>query len=268
MSEENKELVTEINEMNDFINNDIVQVEEVKEVKGEEPKVESLEPEPEPEKVVTKEEPTPEPVVEDPRDKEIADLRSKLAEKESKPKEVIKKEEPKEETFTEQDFIGTVDPDDLYRDPKVMNGVLNKIYQQAVKDARNLGSEQVLKSLPEIVKENIRVLDNLKTLRDSFYGENPDLKPFQKVVATVFEEVASANVDKDFEEVMKLVGPEVRSRLGLQKELTAKLKEVKKEENRSPRLPSKGSRSGGFSSKPSTDSLQAELEEMTKTLRG
>ena len=198
-----------------------------------------------------------EPKVEEPkviesdgRDQIIADLQSRLAAKEAK------KEEPKIE---DQDFLGEVDLDELTRDPKEFNKVLNKIYQKAVMDTRS----SVVETLPEIVKTNIAIMNELKSTSDRFYEDNKDLQPFRKVVSVVFDELASASPTKNYSDLIKEVAPEVRKRLNITKKV--EVKEVKKSDP--PKLPQKGSKSGKSQDSPNIEPLQAELEEMTKTLR-
>jgi hypothetical protein len=189
----------------------------------------------------------------DERDRTIADLRAKLAER-----EVVKepvREPPK--LPEEQDFIGEVDLDELTRDPKEFNKVLNKIYQKAVVDTRS----SVVETLPEIVKTNIQIMNELKATSERFYDENKDLQPFKKVVAVVFDELAASNPNRSYNEIIKDVAPEVRKRLDLKKEV----KEPTTKKVESPKLPQKGGRVGR-SDKPTLEPLQAELEEMNRVI--
>jgi hypothetical protein len=186
----------------------------------------------------------------DGRDQIIADLQARLNAKEAK------REEPKIE---DQDFLGEVDLDELTRDPKEFNKVLNKIYQKAVMDTRS----SVVETLPEIVKTNIAIMNELKSTSDKFYEDNKDLQPFRKVVSVVFDEIAAASPTKNYSDLIKEVAPEVRKRLNITKKV--EVKEVKKSDP--PKLPQKGSKSGKSQDSPNIEPLQAELEEMTKTLR-
>jgi hypothetical protein len=186
----------------------------------------------------------------DGRDQIIADLQARLNAKEAK------REEPKIE---DQDFLGEVDLDELTRDPKEFNKVLNKIYQKAVMDTRS----SVVETLPEIVKTNIAIMNELKSTSDKFYEDNKDLQPFRKVVSVVFDEIAAASPTKNYSDLIKEVAPEVRKRLNITKKV--EVKEVKKSDP--PKLPQKGSMSGKSQDSPNIEPLQAELEEMTKTLR-
>jgi hypothetical protein len=216
--------------------------------------------------VEDKKEPEPEP---DEKDKTIADLRAKLAESEAKPKVETKPEvrsEVKETTPEpiEQDFIGELDVDELTRDPKEFNRLLNKVYRQASKDTR----ESVMSTLPDIVKSNIAIMEDLKKASEQFYTDNSDLAPFKKVVATVFEELVAANPNKPYGDLIKDVGPDVRKRLGLP-EKTSSNKQPEDKSNKSdnpPRLPHKGGKAGRVSDTPSVNPLQSEIGEMNKTL--
>jgi len=219
----------------------------------EEPIVEAKSEPPEPEAKEEPKEPQP-----DERDKTIIELRSKIAELETKkiePKVEPKKEEPK---FDDQDFLGEIDLDELTRTPSELNKVFNKIYQKAVLDTRS----GIMQTLPDVVKENITVMNELRETSERFYAENEDLKPFKKVVATVFEEIASANPNKNYGDLIKDVGPEVRSRLNLPK--STPNKETPK--SSPPKLPKSGTRAGQPSNEPTVDPLQAELEEMNKVI--
>lgn len=161
----------------------------------------------------------------------------------------------------DEDFIGDMDLDEIIRDPKEFNKLLNNIYKKGVESAKKInidGSEGILKAIPEIVKSNIAIVSSLKKASEEFYNENEDLKPFKKVVAAVFEEVVAANPDKSYTENLKGVGDEVRKRLNLKKEAISKKKEA-------PKLPkSKGSRRQ--KSKPSTEGIASEIDAMNKSI--
>jgi hypothetical protein len=210
-----------------------------------------------------KEEVKEEEVIPNEKEVELANLRAEV-ESLKKAKEPEKKEEVKEEvtTFEETDFIGDLDLDDLTRDKTAFNKILNAVYSKGVNDARKLTSEKVLLSIPDIVKNNITLLSQLKEASDKFYTENKDLEPFKRVVAATFEEVAAANPGKKYDELMKLVAPEARKKLDLHKKVDA---DKKKDP---PRLPQKDSNKRNVpNEKPNTSALQNELDEMNKTIR-
>ena len=203
----------------------------------------------------------------DEKDKIILALRTKLAEKETvKEPEKKEEEEVKEEPlkFVDQDFVGELDIEEVLRDPKEFNKLLNTIYQKAVTDTRQILGEGVLRSIPDIVKTNITVMTNLKKASDKFYVDNKDLVPFKKVVATVFEELASENPGKKYDEILDEVGTEVRKRLDLKKEAVKKDVDDKDDP---PKLHRKKGKAGGpEDEKPNTSSLQNDISKMNTTL--
>jgi hypothetical protein len=165
--------------------------------------------------------------------------------------------------LAELDFLGGADIDDLTRDPAQFNKLLNQVYKKGVEAARGevrLGSEGILRSIPDVVKNNIQIVSVLKKASDEFYTSNPDLKPFKKVVANVFEELASENPDKSYKDLLVNVEAETRKRLDLHKKATAN------NDNKPPRLPRAKGGKRGPQDKPNTDPLLAELEEMNNTL--
>ena len=165
--------------------------------------------------------------------------------------------------FTNEDFLGNIDLDDPTRDPEKFNELLNSVLKKGMDLARGIttkGNENVLKSIPDIVKSNIAIVTNLKKASDKFYADNKDLKPWKQAVASVFEEIAAKNPDKTIEENLNIVGDEVRSRLKLKKEAI----DQNKKKN-PPKLPgNKGSKRGN--TKPETEGIAAEIEAMNKSI--
>ena len=263
-----KEIQRDVDLMNKTFNED---AEEVEEPEVEEPEVEEtelepeLEPEPEPEEPeepAEELEPEPEPEESelDERDQTIADLRAKLAEKESIKESAT--EPPATEaplTFDDQNFLGELDLDDVISDPKAFNQLLNKLYQRAVTDTRKVLGEGILRSIPDIVKSNIVITNNLQKTSEQVFADNKDLKPFRKVVAAVFEEVYAKNPDKTYDEVLKEVADESRIRLDLHKK-------AQPEKQSPPRLPRSKSRPGRPDNKPPLTGIENELEAMNKIL--
>ena len=234
------------------------------------PEPPAAKPEPEPQ-------PEPEPKPDD-KDSIIESLRARVAELESarspkpepaptdEPEPKPKPEPPKPQlTLEEQDFIGDLDVDDLVENKEGLNKLLNAVYAKAVSDTQKVVGEGVLKSIPDIVKTNIITVENLRKASEEIYNSNEDLKPFKKVVAAVFEEIASENPDKPYTELMDEVADETRSRLELVKKATDKTPNQNNNSN-PPRLPQKKSKPGNTRAKPQTNSLLNELEEMNKTL--
>lgn len=227
------------------------------EPKAEEPPPEPT-PEPEPAPEPSAETPPPEPVPQlDERDKLIEELRAKLAEKE-KPVEPAKAPTT-EAPISEKDFVGQTDLDDLTRDPKELNKAFNKIYQQAVRDTRS----ELLRTLPDVVKSNIAIMTTLREATERFYDENKDLKPFKKVVAAVFEELAPTKPNSTYGDIVKDVAIESRKRLGLPEPKPQDSQQPKKS---TPTLPQKGGRAGRMTEKQHVDPLRSELDDMIKVI--
>ena len=238
-------------------------IDEEEVIKDEEETTDDESPEPvikEQEADITQDEQSPE----DDKDKIIAELRKKLDAKEDKkePEQEVK-EPPKQPTFDVQEFIGEdEDIEDLIREPGKFNEMLNKVYQKAVTDTQKTLGEGVLRSIPDIVRSSVDMIDRLRNMNTKFYTDNQDLSPFKKVVAAVFEEIASDNPDKEMEALLPMVADESRKRLELHKKATDKVT------RKSPRLPTRKGRMTITEDKPNTDPLLNELQEMNKVLGG
>ena len=203
------------------------------------------------------------PIEEDPRDIELRELREKIVGLETPapaPEPEPDPEPPAEEPIPQEDFLGETDLDELTRDPKLFNALLNKIYTKARTDARSdvkLGNESVVKAIPDIVKNNIALTATLKKVNEDFYAENADLVPWKKAVATVFEEKMSENPGKSYKDLLPDVAKEVRTRLSLRKEAI--------DTTKPPKLPTKKS-GKRQSTKPDVTQLQSDMDEMDKAL--
>ena len=263
----------DVSQMNDIFNGIASEIDATPEPEQEpEPVVEEavIEPESEPEPVLDAEpEPTAEPEVVEPtddKDKIIEELRAQVAKLTAKEPEPLPEPEPQtqvlpDEPIADFDFIGDLDMGELYDSPKKFNNLLNSIYKKAVTDTRKSLAEGVLRTIPDIVKANIVTVTGMQKASQDFYEKNADLEPFKKVVAVVFEEMASSNPGKSYKEVIKLVAPEVRKRLGLQR------KALEKAGAKPPNLPRPGGRQARAATKPDLDPLQNELEAMNNSLR-
>lgn len=207
------------------------------------------------------------------KDKIIENLRAQLNEKSEIPTENKMEKSEKDESkkveplkFEEQDFIGDLDLDDLVRDKVAFNKILNAVYAKGVNDSKQIATEGVLNSIPDLVRHNVDLYSTLKEVSDNFYKENNDLTPFKRVVAAVFEEISAASPDKTYAELMKLTAPEVRKRLELHKQAVKNT--PTEDKGKPPRLP--GVKSGQRqtpSEKPSTSAIEKEISEMNSTLR-
>ena len=205
---------------------------------------------------------------EDPRDKELRELREEIDEL-KKPKPEPTEAPPTKAPSTdipigEEDFLGDVDLDELTRDPKSFNQVLNKIYKKAREDARldiRQSGESVVRSIPDIVKNNITITSKLQEAQKKFYEDNEDLVPWKTAVATVFQEKMTEDPGKRYDEILPEVAVEARRRIGLGKEIDNKGKEDKP-----PKLPGKGKSGPRTPTKPDLTTFEKELNDMDKAL--
>lgn len=191
----------------------------------------------------------------DDRDQIIADLRTKLNEKDVTTKTPTTKAPM---VFEEQNFLKDLDLEDVTRDPKEFNKLLNSIYQKAVTDTQKTVSTEVTQSIPDM----INVVSNLQKATDDFYNKNKDLEPFKKVVAHVFDDLITANPNKSYAKVMLDVAQETRKRLELPKPTNKKV-----DKGTPPRLPSKKKKPGRTDHKPKPSSLEEGIDAMNTSLR-
>ena len=173
------------------------------------------------------------------------------------------KSEPEPKVEVEEiDFIGDADMDEVTRDPKEFNKILNKIFVQGGDNLRTQITEGVLRAIPDMVKNNVATVISLKESSDQFYKDNKDLEPFKKVVGVVFEEIAAKNPDKKFSEILDDVNTESRKRLELYKKT---VDNEPKPGNKPPKLPKIKGQQREPSKKPDISPMQAEIDEMNKS---
>ena len=196
--------------------------------------------------------------------KENDELRKKL--NESAVKKTFKTKAPTTATpFEEIDFLGEdIDLDDLTRNSSVFNKMLNKVYKMGVEASRKF-QETTLRNIPEIVKSNVVVQATLKKKVDEFYEANKDLKPFKKVVASVYEELASENPDWDIVKTFNETEKETRKRLELHKKAGASTHAPTTDAPRKgPKFPK--TKSSRERQKPKTSHLLSEIDKMNENL--
>lgn len=199
--------------------------------------------------------------VPDERDQTIADLRAKLAEKDLGPKPADAPTTLTPLELESQDFIGDADVEGLTTNKEALNKLLNSVYSKGIVDARKIINEGVAKTIPPLVTDQMSMATQMKEIKDNFYGENEDLKPFPNVVSTIFEELAKENPTETYINIIKSVAPEVRKRLNLPEY-------TKKVDNKGnpPKLPRKKGKSGRSQPKPKTSSVESELDAMNEVL--
>lgn len=177
--------------------------------------------------------------------------------------------EPKPESvlkLDEIDFIGKADVDEIIRDSAEFNKLLNKIYAQGVDTTRKVLGENILRGIPDIVKNNVTTVIALREMSNQFYRDNEDLKPFEKVVGAVFEEIAAENPDKKISEMIGDVEKETRKRLELYKKAIEPKPKPKLDEPITPRLPGVRGQRRESQLKPDVSPMLNEIDEMNKIL--
>lgn len=217
----------------------------------EEPKLKSKEEEPK-----TSAPTTEAPAESDEKDQVIADLRTRLEEKETPKSKPPTTEAPV--VFKDHDFLGETDIEDITSDPAELNKLMNKIYQQAVKDTRS----EITVRTPELVRSNMEVFTEIKEATDKFYEANEDLGQFRRVVSAVFDDLRIKAPDKKYDELLNDVATESRIRLGLQKPTENK----SLDKGKPPKLPRKKGKSGKPQDKPNITPIESEIGMMNETL--
>ena len=161
----------------------------------------------------------------------------------------------------EVDFLGSdTDLDELTRDARVFNTLLNKVHKAGIEAGRKF-QETTLRNIPDIVKSNVTIQATLKKKVEDFYDESKDLKPFKKVVSAVYEELQAENPDWDIDKIFKETETETRKRLELHRKATSTDAPTTKAP-RDPVFPkTKTSRQRRA---PKTSPLLSEIDEMNK----
>lgn len=167
--------------------------------------------------------------------------------------------EPQDQDLTKEvDFIGDDDLSEILDSKESLNKLLNRVRFEALSLGQRLGTETVLRSIPEIVKRNVETQVTIQRMRDEFFSRNEDLSPYKRVVAECFQEIAAANPDQPMEKLLGETEKLSRQRLQLHRKVmldTSKSPEKKPTFERTPR---------GKKSKPKGElsGLAKELQEM------
>lgn len=162
----------------------------------------------------------------------------------------------------EIDFLGNTDLDELTRDSKSFNALLNKVHKSGIEAGRKL-QETTLRGIPDIVKSNVTIQSTLKKKVEEFYKDNEDLMKFKKAVSTVYEELASEHPDWKIDKIFEETEKESRKRLELYKKSTSTTAPTTKAP-KGPRFPK--TKSSRERQKPQASSLLNEIDEMNKDM--
>ena len=201
--------------------------------------------------------------------RELESLRAKFNEvhdkKETKPTtKAPSTKAPSTAAPQEVDFVGDIeDLEDLMRDPKEFNKLLNKVFQQGVAKTKKELGEGVLRSIPDIVKLNVSTVIALREANEKFYKANEDLQPYKKVVAAAYESVASEHPDWTVDKVLEETANTARKTLELTSIANPKPDAKGK---KSPSLPPGSKGKQASRPKPKTSGLLAEIEAMNQDL--
>lgn len=100
--------------------------------------------------------------------------------------------------------------------------------------------ETTIKDIPDIVSKSFDRQSKMKSARDNFYQENPDLKKYSDYVGYMTNKLQSENPDKGIEELLSMTEKEVRKNLSLNKTAVETERERRNNENRRPVNPGSG----------------------------
>ena len=177
---------------------------------------------------------------------------------ESKP-EAAKPTDDAFDSEKDLDFLGDAELDSLLEDKAALNSLLNKVYKAGLGAATRMGSEKVLRSIPEIVKTNVETQISLQRARDVFFETNKDLAPYPMVVAESFGKVASENPDLSMDKLLEKTEETARERLNLHRKVMVENSPT----SNKPRFEKPpGSRRGGRRSSGELKGMARELNEM------
>ena len=142
----------------------------------------------------------------------IDDLLARKVEEEAKPSEV--KMEPID-VSRDEDFIGDVPLDELLESKDKLNALMNKVYKSGRDHGARISKEEILKSIPDVVRNNVIVMSNIRSMADKFYQANPDLEPYKQSVASISMTLSAKNPDWEVDKLLTEVAGETRKRLGM-----------------------------------------------------
>lgn len=226
-------------------------VEEVEEVVEEEDSVEEV----------------VEPVEPEPQDdlsvqleairKEKAALEAKLTELSA---QAPQEPEPEPLTVEEMDFLGERHIDNLLSDSQTFNAFINEVARKIIEGASANIGQNIMTSIPQIVRTNVTNQMSLARKVDDFYRENSDLADKKQFVGIVANELQAKNPEWTVEQLFSEAAAEARKRLGTASATPARPAAPQKK----PALPG-GTKVKGAPAKPLTGTMK-EIDDMLKTV--
>lgn len=207
-----------------------------------------------------KEEETKSEEKEESKDEVIKRLRSELNKaydkrpEEEKPE--TKAEEKKEEEKKEQeilDFLGENDLEGVTKDKDSFNKFLNSFYHKI--------REQVVRETSKVASATASSQAYYRDKINQFYTDNDDLKPVQRYVGAVAQQVASEKPELELDSLLEETNKRVRQTLGIHKE--AQEKETQRQKKK-PALPSTSTPGGGAEGADNRTSQQKQIDEILR----
>ena len=175
------------------------------------------------------------------------------------------KKPAKFELNDENFFSGSVDDlEDLIKDPKGFNAILNQVYKKGAEVTHNKAVESILRSMPETIKNQVIQHITLTTATENFYRDNPDLSKYKKTVGAIATQVAAARPDLPLPKLLEVTEKLTRKKLNLIKKATENDKGGDKKGSAFPKKPS-GTRSGKSKDDEPTG-LKKEIGDMLSVL--
>lgn len=157
------------------------------------------------------------------------------------------------------DFVGDIDLEELTADKAKFNKFLNEAFKQFTNTFQPKMQEGVLRSIPDIVKQNVLVQASLRERTNQFYEDNQDLKASRKFVANLAEEMIAEHPDWDLDTLFNEVEKEARIRLELPKK--------RKPGNKPPPKNPPTKRGARQQPKPDVSPLLKEIDAMNQDLQ-
>ena len=165
----------------------------------------------------------------------------------------VEKKDIKEDSIF--DFIKDVDMDDVASDPKVFNKILHAV----VARVQHLTTEQVLRSIPQVVMSQVQQQTYFKRIADKFYDDNKDLINVKQVVRACAQQVQKDNPEWEIEKVFTETAKKTRETLGMSAHTVVSEEELPSDDESAFAKPKGGSKSN---LKQKKSSLQSEIDEL------
>ena len=141
------------------------------------------------------------------------------------------------------------DLDKVLESPQNFVALLNSVAKHSLQNAH----EHLLRSIPSVVRQNIRQQRDIDKVVDTFYNENKDLAQFKRTVGLAMNEVLADHPDYNLQQALDAAAGKARTALGL-------MAKVKGEgEKTPPALPTRGGRGGRPSGGKQLNSVQKQI---------